>query len=85
MSVRPLVMWVARQEATTLRFRRRNGDVAAGVLTGPPGPVAFTYERAARRLHLPERTIYLDEYGWEMDEQGQTVFRSQRTDCNGES
>lgn len=80
MSMRPLVLWVTRRQATTMRFTRRDPDVAAGVLTGPSGTVPFTFDRAARRLRLPDRTLYLDDYGWEVDEQGGTVFHSRRAD-----
>ena len=80
MSVRPLVLWVTRQPSTALRFIRRDSEVATGVMTGPDGTVPFTFDRGARRLHLPDRTIYLDDYGWEVDEQGNIIFQSRRTD-----
>ena len=80
MSVRPLVLWVTRQQATTMRFTRRDADEATGVLTNPTGAVPFTYDRGARQLRLPDRNIYLNDYGWEVDEQGQTVFHSRRSD-----
>ena len=79
MSVRPLVLWVTRQQATTMRFTGRDPEVATGVLTDPDGSVPFTFDRGARRLCLPDRTVYLDDYGWEVDEQGKTVFQSRRT------
>jgi len=80
MSVRPLVLWVTRQEETVMRFTRRDQELATGVLTDPNGTVPFTFDRRARRLHLHDRDIYLDEYGWEVDEHGKIVFQSRRTD-----
>ncbi len=80
MSVRPLVLWVTRQEETVMRFSRRDRDVATGVLTDAKGTVPFAFDRLARRLRLPDRDIYLDEYGWEVDEKGQIVFQSRRSD-----
>lgn len=80
MSVRPLVLWVTRQEETVMRFTRRDRDVATGVLTDANGTVPFAFDRLARRLSLPDRNIYLDEYGWEVDEEGQIVFQSRRSD-----
>ncbi len=80
MSVRPLVLWVTRQEETVMRFTRRDSDLAAGVLTDPGGTVPFSFDRLTRRLSLPDGDIYLDEYGWEVDEKGQIVFRSRHTD-----
>ncbi len=80
MSVRPLVLWVTRQPSTTMRFTRRDSEVATGVMSGPNGTAPFTFDRGARRLRLPDQTIYLDDYGWEVDEQGNIVFHSRRTD-----
>ena len=80
MSVRPLVLWVTRQEETVMRFTRRDSDFAAGVLTDPNGTVPFSFDRLTRRLSLPDGDVYLDEYGWEVDEQGKIVFQSRRTD-----
>ena len=80
MSVRPLVLWVTRQQATTMRFTRRDSEVATGMLTSTKGTVPFTFDRGARRLCLPEQTVYLDDYGWEVDENGNIVFQSRRLD-----
>ena len=80
MSVRPLVLWVTRQEATVMRFTRRDPEMATGFLTDPNGTVPFAFDRNARRLRLPDRDINLDEYGWEVDEQGKIVFQSRRTE-----
>ena len=78
MSLRPIVLWASRQPATKVRFASRDEASVTGLLTGPQDTIEFRFEREARRLTLPDRTIYLDEYGWEVDEQGKTVFRSQR-------
>lgn len=76
MSLRPVVLWASRQPATKLRFASRDAAAATGLLTAPHGKIAFRFDRKARRLTLPDRTIYLDDYGWEVDERGNTVFRS---------
>lgn len=76
MSVRPLVLWATRQKGMTLRFTRRDAEVVEGLLTGPGATLPFSFERAARTLRLPDWTLQLDEYGWEVDEEGQIVFRS---------
>ena len=80
MSVRPVVLWVGRQEETTMRFTRRDPELATGVLTDAKGTVSFSFDRKSRRLSLPDREIYLDEYGWEVDEKGRIVFQSRRSD-----
>lgn len=80
MSVRPLVLWVTRQDETVMRFTRRDRNIATGVLRDVNGTVPFSFDRLARRLSLPDRDIYLDDYGWEVDEKGQIVFQSRRSD-----
>ena len=76
MSAKPLVLWAARKH-WAVRFSGRTPAGATGIFTTADGPVGFRYEREARRIHLPDETILLDEYGWEVDEKGRTVFRSQ--------
>lgn len=80
MSVRPLVLWVARQEETVMRFTRRDEELATGVLNDADGTTPFSFDRLAKRLSLPDRDIYLDDYGWEVNEKGQIVFQSRRSD-----
>lgn len=75
MSTKPLVLWAARKK-WTLRFSGRTPAESRGIFSTPDGPVNFRYEAAARRIHLPGATILLNEYGWEVDEKGRTVFRS---------
>lgn len=75
MSTKPLVLWAARKK-WTLRFSGRTPDESRGVFSTPDGPVDFRYEAATRRIHLPGATILVNEYGWEVDEKGRTVFRS---------
>ncbi|MDE0196918.1 MAG: hypothetical protein OXK78_01915 [Caldilineaceae bacterium] len=63
-----------------MRFTRRDPELATGVLTDAKGTVSFSFDRKSRRLSLPDREIYLDEYGWEVDEKGRIVFQSRRSD-----
>jgi len=63
-----------------MRFTQRDPDVVKGVLTYANGTVPFSFDRKSRRLSLPDREIYLDEYGWEVDEQGRIIFQSRRSD-----
>lgn len=77
MSIKPLAMW-AIHNGWTLRFSERTPTEAQGVVSTPNGLLPFRYERDARRLHLPDRVVHLDPYGWEVDEKGQIVFRSAR-------
>ena len=63
-----------------MRFTQRDPDLVKGVLTDANSTVTFSFDRKSRRLSLPDREIYLDEYGWEVDEQGRIVFQSRRSD-----
>jgi hypothetical protein len=49
-----------------VRFTARSEYEVAGVLTTPTGPVEFTYDPAARTIHLPEASLTINEYGWEV-------------------
>ncbi|RME83568.1 MAG: hypothetical protein D6775_07785 [Caldilineae bacterium] len=79
MSVRPLVLWVSRQ-GWTLRMGERTPEEVRGVIHTPQGERRFRYLRGPRVLHLDDQVIRLDPHGWEVDEQGQIVFRSRRED-----
>jgi len=76
MSAKPLVLWAARKQ-WTLRFSGRAPSESTGIFTTPDGPIDFRYEQEVRRIHLPDETILVNEYGWEVDSKGRTVFRSQ--------
>lgn len=75
MSTKPLVLWAARKQ-WSLRFAERTPVEVAGIFTTPDGPLHFRYEAESRRIHLSGETILVNEYGWEVDTKGRTVFRS---------
>lgn len=75
MSTKPLVLWAARKK-WNLRYTTRAAEQTSGIFTTPDGPLPFRFESGSRRIHLAEETVLLDEYGWEVDEKGHTVFRS---------
>lgn len=74
MSLKPLARWAILQK-WTLRYTERNDEIAQGVFTTPTGEFPFRYERAARVVHLPARTVQLDEHGWEVNPTGRTTFQ----------
>jgi len=76
MSTKPLVLWAARKQ-WTLRFSRRTPAEVTGVFATADGPLDFRYEQEGRRIHLSGEIILVNDYGWEVDEKGRTVFRSQ--------
>ncbi|RIK56192.1 MAG: hypothetical protein DCC57_03765 [Chloroflexi bacterium] len=64
-NVKPLTHWVIYRGYQVRFTARREGEVR-GVLTTPAGPVEFTYDPAARTIHLPDATLAINEYGWEV-------------------
>lgn len=74
MSVKPLARWAIFQK-WTLRYTERGEEIVRGIFITPSGEFPFHYERAARILHLPARTVQLDEHGWEVNPSGRTTFQ----------
>jgi hypothetical protein len=79
MSVKPLARWAILQQ-WTLRYTERGDEIVAGIFSTPMGSFPFRYERETRILHLPARTVHLDEHGWEINPAGRITFRSARSD-----
>jgi hypothetical protein len=75
MSVKPLARWAIFQK-WSLRYTERGDEIVRGIFTTPAGTFPFRYERTARIVHLPARTVQLDEYGWEVNASGRTTFQS---------
>ena len=81
--VKALTHWIIRQ-GYTVRFTARRPDQVAGILRTPEGPVEFTYDPAKRVVHLPDRSVPINAYGWETDpthnEFGSVTFDAPPTD-----
>ncbi|HXF62843.1 MAG TPA: hypothetical protein VNK95_14560 [Caldilineaceae bacterium] len=67
-SVKPLTHWVI-YKGYKVHFTARDAGSVAGVLTTPAGKVPFHYDPAALRISLPDATITINEYGWEIGRQ----------------
>ena len=65
-NVKPLTHWLIYQHYT-VRFTERSANFVAGVITTPEGQVTFRYDANARVIHLPHKTIAINEYGWEIE------------------
>lgn len=65
-NVKPLTHWIIYKQYT-VRFTQRHPQEVRGVLTTPAGDVEFRYEPQAMRIHLPDATIDINEYGWEVE------------------
>jgi hypothetical protein len=65
-NVKPLMHWLIYR-GYTVRISKRTPSEVEGVMTTPDGPIQFRYEPTAQLIHLPEQTIAINEYGWEID------------------
>lgn len=65
-NVKPLTHWIARQ-GYTVRFTARHADRVEGTLTTPDGPIGFTYDAVKQTVQLPDRSVPINDYGWEKE------------------
>ncbi len=65
-NVKPLMHWVI-YKGYTVRITARQADGVQGILTTPVGSVDFRYDAAAQIVHLPDATVAINAYGWELD------------------
>lgn len=65
-NVKPLMHWLIYRRYS-VRISQRTPAQVQGVMTTPDGPIAFRYDPAAQVVHLPDRQIAINEYGWEID------------------
>lgn len=65
-SIKPLTHWVI-YKGYKVYFTARDAERVEGVLTTPAGKVPFHYDPAALRITLPDATITINEYGWEIE------------------
>ena len=63
--VKPLTHWIIYR-GYRVRFKSRDPQRVAGILTTPDGPVEFTYEPHTMTVQLPDEWITLNEHGWEL-------------------
>ena len=70
-NVKPLTHWIIYKQYT-VRFTQRQPHEVRGVLTTPAGAVEFRYEPHEMRIHLPDATININEYGWEVESECST-------------
>jgi hypothetical protein len=65
-NVKPLMHWMIYRHYT-VRITERTTDRVAGIMTTPAGQAAFSYDPIARIVHLPDKNIAINEYGWEIE------------------
>jgi len=64
--VKPLTHWLIYR-GYSVRFGRRSAELVQGVITTPGGDVPFDYAPQTMTIHLPDRTIAINQYGWEIE------------------
>jgi hypothetical protein len=65
-NVKPLTHWLIYRHYT-VRFTERTINQVSGILTTPNGPLPFRYDPNAFVVHLPTKTVHINEFGWEID------------------
>ena len=65
-NVKPLTHWLI-YKGYTVRFGQRSTDSVRGIITTPEGDLAFDYAPQTMIIRLPNRTIAINQYGWEID------------------
>ena len=65
-NVKPLMHWMIYR-GYTVRITQRAATHVEGIMTTTDGPVSFRYDPTTQTVSLPETTITINEYGWEID------------------
>ena len=64
--VKPLMHWLIYRHYT-VRITERGADQVAGIITTPEGQINFSYDAVGKIVHLPEKSVAINEYGWEIE------------------
>jgi hypothetical protein len=65
-NVKPLMHWLIYR-GYTVRITQRAQDRVEGVLTTANGPVPLAYDPVGMVVTLPDATVAINEYGWEIE------------------
>lgn len=65
-NVKPFMHWLIYRNYTC-RITERAPTYVVGLMTTPNGPVEFRYDAEKMIVHLPEKSIAINEHGWEID------------------
>jgi hypothetical protein len=65
-NVKPLMHWMIYHRYT-VRITERTSTQVQGVMTTPDGVINFRYDPIGQIIHLPEKSIAINEYGWETE------------------
>ena len=65
-NVKPLTHWLIYRHYT-VRFTARTATEVRGIITTPDGQVDFRYDPIGQIVYLPDQTVAINEYGWEIE------------------
>ena len=65
-NVKPLMHWLIYRHYT-VRITHRSVGQVEGIITTPDGSLNFRYDAAEQIVHLPEKSIAINEHGWEIN------------------
>lgn len=65
-NVKPLTHWII-YKGYRVRFTLRTPGQVKGLLTTPTGEIEFSYQPSDRVITLPDTTVAINEYGWEIN------------------
>jgi hypothetical protein len=65
-NLKPLMHWLIYRHYT-VRISERAATQVAGIITTPDGMVNFRYDPVAQIVHLPDKSIAINDYGWEVE------------------
>jgi hypothetical protein len=67
-NVKPLMHWLIYR-GYTVRITQRAATHVEGIMTTPDGAISFRYDPVTQTVSLPEKTVTINEYGWEIEPQ----------------
>ena len=65
-NVKPLTHWII-YKGYRVRFTQRTPRQVTGILLTPMGEVAFSYQPMTNVITLPDVTVTINDYGWEIE------------------
>ena len=64
-NVKPLTHWII-YKGYSVRFHERSPERVTGLLTTPEGALNFEYNPQTLQICLPQQSIQINDYGWEL-------------------
>lgn len=71
-NVKPLTHWIIYKKYT-VRFQERTSQAVTGILTTAAGEVPFRYDPQQKTIQLPDGTVAINDYGWEVHQEASSL------------